>query len=87
MSDSNEFVNRQWCRSFFPVYNRRPYEGLALFAPQDVYIGRVDAVLSIVAIQPRCGLYGNFHKKISLLHNHKVNVLGDHRLPQADGLA
>jgi len=35
---------RQWCSEFFPAYNRRPHEGLALFTPEDVYTARVDAV-------------------------------------------
>jgi putative transposase len=38
---------RQWCGEFFPAYNRRPHEGLALFTPEDVYTGRVDAVWAI----------------------------------------
>lgn len=35
---------RQWCSKFFPAYNRRPHEGLALFTPEDLYTGRVEAV-------------------------------------------
>lgn len=38
---------RQWGSEFFPAYNRRPHEGLALFTPEDVYTGRVDAVWAI----------------------------------------
>lgn len=38
---------RQWCGEFFPAYNQRPHEGLALFTPEDVYTGRIDAVWAI----------------------------------------
>ncbi len=33
----------EWGREFFPAYNRKPHEGLALFTPDDVYTGQVDA--------------------------------------------
>lgn len=35
---------RQWSGTFFPAYNQRPHEGLALFTPEVVYTGRVEAV-------------------------------------------
>lgn len=38
---------RQWCGEFFPAYNQRPHEGLALFTPEDVYLGRIDEVWRI----------------------------------------
>ena len=38
---------RQWCNEFFPAYNQRPHEGLALFTPEDVYIGRIEEVWQI----------------------------------------
>jgi len=38
---------RLWGREFFAFYNQRPHEGLALFAPHDVYHGRVDAVHAV----------------------------------------
>lgn len=38
---------RQWCAEFFPAYNQRPHEGLALFTPQDVYTGRVDTLWQV----------------------------------------
>ena len=38
---------RQWCSEFFPAYNQRPHEGLALFTPEDVYTSRVDEVWQI----------------------------------------
>ena len=38
---------RQWCAEFFPAYNQRPHEGLALFTPEDVYIGRIEEVWQI----------------------------------------
>jgi len=31
-----------WGREFFPAYNHKPHEGLALFTPHDVYTGQVD---------------------------------------------
>ena len=43
----DELHARQWCRAFFPAYNRRPHAGLALFTPQDVYTGRVEEVWQI----------------------------------------
>ena len=38
---------RHWCGQFFPAYNQRPHEGLALFTPQDVYTGRNEALWQI----------------------------------------
>lgn len=38
---------RQWGGTFFPAYNQRPHEGLALFTPEEVYTGRVEAVWQI----------------------------------------
>ena len=38
---------RQWGSEFFPAYNRRPHEGLALFTPEDLYTDRVDPVWRI----------------------------------------
>ncbi|MDT8442611.1 MAG: IS3 family transposase, partial [Desulfuromonadales bacterium] len=38
---------RQWCATFFPAYNRRPHEGLALFTPEDVYTGQTEALWQI----------------------------------------
>ena len=38
---------RAWCQTFFPAYNQRPHEGLALFTPEDVYTGQVDAIWEI----------------------------------------
>ncbi|MBK8640032.1 MAG: IS3 family transposase [Chromatiaceae bacterium] len=38
---------RDWCQRFFPAYNRRPHEGLALFTPEDVYTGQIEAVWKI----------------------------------------
>jgi putative transposase len=38
---------RQWCTEFFPAYNQRPHEGLALFTPEDVHTNRVDEVWQI----------------------------------------
>lgn len=38
---------REWCHTFFPAYHRRPHEGLALFTPEDVYTGQVQAVWQI----------------------------------------
>jgi putative transposase len=38
---------RHWGREFFPAYNQRPHEGLALFTPEDAYTDRVEAVWQI----------------------------------------
>lgn len=38
---------RQWCSEFFPAYNQRPHEGLALFTPENVYTGQVDSVWQV----------------------------------------
>lgn len=38
---------RAWGREFFPAYNHRPHEGLALFTPADVFTGRVDEVWTV----------------------------------------
>ena len=44
---SDEQHAREWCQAFFPAYNRRPHEGLALFTPEDVYTGQVETVWKI----------------------------------------
>jgi len=33
---------RAWGQTFFPYYNHRPHEGLALFTPADVFTGRTE---------------------------------------------
>lgn len=38
---------RQWLTGFFDHYHQRPHEGLALYAPSDLYEGRVDAIHTI----------------------------------------
>ena len=38
---------REWGQSFFPAYNQRPHQGLALFTPEDVYAGRIQPVWQI----------------------------------------
>jgi len=38
---------RAWGHEFFPYYNHRPHEGLALFTPADVFTARVDELWSI----------------------------------------
>jgi len=38
---------RGWGQTFFPYYNQRPHEGLALFTPADVFEDRVDAVSAV----------------------------------------
>lgn len=38
---------RQWCIEFFPVYQLRPHQGLALFTPTDVHTGQVEAVWQV----------------------------------------
>lgn len=38
---------RQWGRSFFPAYQVRPHEGLALFTPTDLFTNRVEEVRQI----------------------------------------
>lgn len=38
---------RSWGQQFFPYYNQRPHEGLALFTPADVFEDRVDGVVAV----------------------------------------
>ena len=38
---------RQWLTGFFDHYHQRPHEGLALYAPSDLYEGRVNAIHAI----------------------------------------
>ena len=38
---------RQWGTEFFPAYQQRPHQGLALFTPTDLYAGQVEAVWQI----------------------------------------
>lgn len=38
---------RQWGSEFFPAYNRRPHEGLALFTPEDLDSGRIESVWQV----------------------------------------
>lgn len=38
---------RQWCSEFFPAYQRRPHQGLALFTPETLYTGEFETVWRI----------------------------------------
>ncbi len=38
---------RQWCGEFFPAYQIRPHQGLALFTPTDLYTGQVETVWQV----------------------------------------
>ena len=44
---SNQQHAREWGQIFFPAYNQRPHQGLALFIPEDVYTGRTQPVWQI----------------------------------------
>lgn len=39
--------SRQWCREFFPAYQKRSHQGLALFTPMNVYAGQLEAVWQV----------------------------------------
>lgn len=38
---------RTWARQFFPYYNHRPHQGLALFTPAEVFTGRIDEIRAV----------------------------------------
>lgn len=38
---------RQWCGEFFPAYQQRPHQGLALFTPENLYAGQVESLWQI----------------------------------------
>jgi len=38
---------RQWCGEFFPAYQQRPHQGLALFTPENLYAGQVEPLWQI----------------------------------------
>jgi putative transposase len=38
---------RTWGRTFFPYYNTRPHEGLALFTPADVFTNRIEQTWAV----------------------------------------
>jgi putative transposase len=38
---------REWGHEFFPAYNQRPHQGLALFTPENVYTGQVETLWQV----------------------------------------